>query len=706
MKRAAPGGAGLVVDPFSSESLSLYFNEFEEAFKKFKRVPVRSFFHDSYEYYGADWTKNFFSEFKKRRGYNLEDVLPLLVENSNGEAGAGVKYDYRLTIAGLHEEFIKTAAAKSAKLGALFRNQAHGSPGSLPDIYAAADIPETEVFGTPSTLIPGITLEREFTRSETVEPLLLKFASSAAHVTGKKLVSSETGTWLTEHFHETLALLKPEIDLLFTSGINHIFFHGIPYSPLKNSWPGWQFYASSDFGPNGSLWRNLPAMAGYIARCQEVLQEGEPGNDLLLYFPVSDLWNTNGSGLVFMQMHNPKEWLFNTPFYNTAKKLYSLGYGFDYISDKQLTSVKRVNNGITAGGGSYKGIIIPACKYMPPETLAKIKQLLDEGVKIFFVDSLPCNAPGYYEYEKRRGVFNSVKDKIKNNKNYYAGSPDKIDELFLMSGEKDLAKRGLRFIKRKTSYGFSYFIANHDSVKTDGFINLASGGKSFVIIDPLNGKKGIAELNVKPEGGSFVRLQIEPGASLILKAYKDSAKNEARWIYSERGGKEYALNGKWKVEFTEGGPKIPAPQIIDSLKSWTEFYDAECENFFGTAKYTLKFNNPDETAPLWQIDLGRVCNSASVKINGLDAGVLWAFPFKTGPYIKLKPGENIIEIETANSSANRIRGLDKKGVDWKIFYDINFVNINYKKFNAVEWRLCDSGLLGPVKLIRVLSAAQ
>src|SRR5947207_742997 len=83
-------------------------------------------------------------------------------------------------------------------------------------------------------------------------------ASSAAHLTGRTLASSESFTWLGEHFQVSLADVKPAADFLFLSGVNHIFFHGIPYSPGDVQWPGWSFYASVNFGPNGGLWHDLP----------------------------------------------------------------------------------------------------------------------------------------------------------------------------------------------------------------------------------------------------------------------------------------------------------------------------------------------------------------------------------------------------------------------------------------------------------------
>jgi len=63
------------------------------------------------------------------------------------------------------------------------------------------------------------------------------------------------------------------------------------------------------------------------------------------------------------------------------------------------------------------------------------------------------------------------------------------------------------------------------------------------------------------------------------------------------------------------------------------------------------------------------------------------------------PGVNTLEVEVTNLAANRIADLDRRKVDWKRFHEINFVNINYKPFDASGWPTFDSGLLGPVRLI-------
>jgi hypothetical protein len=63
----------------------------------------------------------------------------------------------------------------------------------------------------------------------------------------------------------------------------------------------------------------------------------------------------------------------------------------------------------------------------------------------------------------------------------------------------------------------------------------------------------------------------------------------------------------------------------------------------------------------------------------------------------------VLDVDVTNVSANRIRDLDRRGVVWKTFRDINIVNIDYKPFNAANWPLTDSGLLGPVTITPVSS---
>jgi hypothetical protein len=60
--------------------------------------------------------------------------------------------------------------------------------------------------------------------------------------------------------------------------------------------------------------------------------------------------------------------------------------------------------------------------------------------------------------------------------------------------------------------------------------------------------------------------------------------------------------------------------------------------------------------------------------------------------------KNELTVKVTNVSANRIAQMDREGIVWKKFYDINIVDISYKPFDASSWAPVPSGLLGPVTL--------
>ncbi|HEU5168494.1 MAG TPA: glycosyl hydrolase, partial [Chitinophagaceae bacterium] len=265
VERAAPGGEGRAIDHFSDQALKNYLSKFDKAFAGKNISGLRSFFNDSYEVDDArgqsNWTPNFFDEFKKRRGYDLKNELPALFATDNSDRHTRVLYDYRETISDLLlAKFTQPWHQWAKAKGKLIRNQSHGSPANILDLYATIDIPETE----------GTNLTR------------FKFATSSAHVMGKPLASSESATWLNEHFLSSLGDVKLILDKYFLGGVNHIFYHGTNYSPKNEEWPGWLFYAAVHFTPANPFWKDFNALNGYAARCQSFLQAGKPDNDVLL----------------------------------------------------------------------------------------------------------------------------------------------------------------------------------------------------------------------------------------------------------------------------------------------------------------------------------------------------------------------------------------------------------------------------------------
>jgi hypothetical protein len=706
VKRAAPGGEGLVLDPYSATAMNHYLARFDEALGKLPPGFIRSQFHDSFEYYGGAWTPAFEARFEAMHGYSIQPYAARLLgqEPADPDLLARLKSDYRDTLAVLHQEYLDAWKQWAHRHGSLVRNQSHGAPGNLLDLYANADIPETEVFGSTPFPIPGLRRNADEIRSDQdlPEPLVLRLASSAAHVAGRPLASSETCTWLRDHWKVSLAYTKPEIDRLFACGINHLFYHGTVYSPADAAWPGWLFYASTQFNPSNPWWDDFPALNAYVTRVQAVLQSGAPDSEVLLYWPIEDVWNDPQGTMKQLGMHDVK-WMTGEPVGRLASALVAQGYGFDYVSDAFLQRTEARDGQFVTPGGSYRVLLVPATRRMPLETLQRLAKLAGQGAPILF-ESMPEDVPGLGRLEERRAQFQSLAAKLA--KAAHADTPV-LNRLAALSLRREpMVEQGLSLIRRRTGTGNSYFVTNLSSKTRDGWVALgAKAVRSVLITDPLSGHQGLGALRQAPQGGTEVLFQLAPGESCLLETNSPVATTgqvEA-WSYTRPGGSSIVLAGRWHVEFLKGGPVLPASYDTQELRSWTDQSDPELQRFAGTARYTLHFQAPPQKAQDWLLELGDLRESARVRLNGVSLGTLWSLPFHVKVGSVLKPGENVLELEVTNLAANRIRDLDRRKVDWKIMREINFVDIRYRPFDASAWPLTPSGLLGPVTLIPLVN---
>ena len=698
VKRAAPGGEGHMLNPFSQGAIAAYVSRFDKALKGLKLLP-RAQYHDSFEYQ-ANWCAEMPGEFAKRRGYDLNDhIRTLFGEDEDKDRASRVKYDYRLTAAEMHREFIETWAGWAKSRGMMTRNQAHGSPANLLDVYAAVDIPETEMFGSPEFPIPGFRHDDRFTREGDSDPRICRIASSAAHVAhkpGSQFVSSESCTWMREHWHGTLGQIKLEMDLFFLAGINHVYYHGSCYSAKDAPWPGWFFYASTKADWRNSIWRDMPLLNDYIARCQSVLQAGEPANDVLVYWPIHDLWMDSEGLLQPLTVHR-KSWIDDYRIGDVANLLDSKGYAFDFVSDRMLDRISCKNGELQAPGGIYKVVLIPRCTYMPAATLKRLGELAAQGAKVIFEEGLPADVPGYGRLAERRDLFAAAKKRSSK----FEVAQDALVALGLAGVKREtLTDHGLRYIRRKTGNSYWYFVANHTASDFNGWLDLAVPFASAVLHDPMTGDSHL----LPTQGNGRKRrlyVDIAAGESLVIQAAQ--AKMKAKpYAPIKTAGNAFVLEGRWNVEFIEGGPALPQVYSTDSLNCWTNAPDGKAKAFAGTARYSLKFDLPDNAdADDYVLDLGDVRESARVRINGKQAAALFAIPMRARVGRYLKKGVNTIEIEVTNLSANRIRDLEIRKVNWKIMHDANIVTPAYKPFDGSKWPIQPSGLLGPVRLTPV-----
>ncbi len=724
VKRSAPGGEGPVVNPFSPGAVARYLQPFTEALATVPKGTISAQFQDSYEF-TASWAAEVPEKFKAMHGYDLMDHLAELAGQGEADTVARIKGDYRETLAELHLEFVQTWVDWSHRMGSLAREQAHGAPGNLLDIYGASDVPETEIFGSSPFPIP---LYRNLPAEIGINvpyPLVNRMASSAAHVAGRPLASAETFTWVREHFHEAPSEMKPELDQLFLTGINRIYYQGNAYSPSDAPWPGWLFYASVQENSRNSLWDQFGWLNAYIGRSSALLQAGVPDNDLLVYWPVYDLWHDaagtpqqHPDGLVKQfAVHNGQKWMVDTPCGRVAGQMVAGGYAFDYISDAQLGQTQVENGALRVPGGSYRAVIVPPTAHLPVATLQRLLALAAGGATVVFVDSLPGDVPGFGQLEERRAQFKAELAKLNLQDTTTVGlrsatvgsgkvlvGPYASVIAQVGAAREPIADAGLGVLRRRTADGEIYFLANLTGKALDDWVPLGRAATGAVLLDARSGKAGVAALR-EAGGSTQVYLQLQPGDSIFVKTLRGRSAEGTAWPYAQEAGPAVAIDGSWRVTFVTGGPALPPAFTEASLKSWTA-QGGEAERFAGTARYETEFTLPGgAAADDWVLDLGDLRETATVWLNGTKVDDIWALPFRTRVGAQLHAGRNTLALEVTNLSANRVRDLEIRKVPWKNFYEINFVNINYRRFDGASWPLQPSGLLGPVQLIPLKTLA-
>ncbi len=711
VKRAAPGGHGYVLDHFNKEAVGRYLNKFDKAFVSTGTLFPNTFFNDSYEVYDADWTPSFLEEFEQRRGYKLQDYFIEFLQNGTTNKSARIVTDYRETIADLlKENFTFQWKQWANERGITVRNQAHGSPANIIDLYATVDIPECETFGITDFDIPG--LRKDTIRKENDgDPTALKYASSAAHLTGKKLTSSETFTWLTEHFRTSLSQCKPEIDQMFVSGINHVYFHGYTYSPQEAAWPGWKFYAATDMSPTNSIWRDAPAFFSYITRVQSFLQEGTPDSDFLLYYPIYDIWQEEqGKNFLTFAIHGMRDRM--PRFYSIVANVRNQGYDLDYISDRFISTIT-IEKGLlkTEGGTTYTALIIPGVNLMPLQTLKKLITLANQGATIIFAGQYPSDVPGFASIEERRKEFGLIKEQLPKISSFETVTSNKtgkgrivtgIDYVSLLSAcntaqEPFKNKYGGEFIRRKNNNGYHYFFTMLQNKPLDGWIPIAVKAKNAMFFDPMTGRTGKAAIR-QNKGITEIYMQLKPGQSIILKTFNHGKIPTPDWKYYRESDITYPLTTGWSMHFAKSEPAVEQSFNLQTLGSWTELPNPVLKTNMATARYQISFNITKNEGDEFRLCLGDVRESARIFVNGQEVTTLFCAPFECiiGSY--LKNGINSLEVEVTNLPANRIADYDRRKINWRIFNEINFVSITYKDVRFDTWQPLPSGLLGPVSI--------
>lgn len=701
VKRAAYGAEGFVLDHYSREALETYLKEVGKPLLA-ATEPDRPYaiFCDSLEVYRSNWTDDLLEEFRKRRGYDLKPHLPNVLATRGGDADA-LRRDWMLTLSELYEErFLQPLAEWAERSGTKLRIQSYGEPPARLSSYRHAHLFEGEGWHWQ---------ELSSTR----------WASSAAHILGKKVVSSETWTWLhSPVFRATPLDMKAEADLHFLEGINQLIGHGWPYTPSQVSYPGWRFYAAAVFNDKNPWWLVMPDISKYLQRLSYLLRLGAPVVDVAIYLPTDD-------ALATLDPYSPDLYrrLRSLIGRELLPALARAGLNADFFDDVFLKEFGQSRDGqLILGSMAYKLVVLPPMDTIPLATLQRLASFAAQGGRLIALGRLPDRAPGFKatqaEHEGVRKLARQLFLEAGAQGKFFEQPDESFVEWLRQELKPDLswvpAHAKLGFVHRAGDQWDIYFLVNTEPRAQSLKISFRANRKFAELWDPVSGKQYRLLPLDQSSGHPQFQLELAPYQSVVI-VLSDAHRQLPRLpaYQRDRSLATVDLSKDWKLHVPSFERTIPMQQ----LRPWTEY--EELRFFSGVATYEKTFELAGtalQSGVRWLLSFGEgelyevehpransffaryippVREAAVVWLNGQRVGALWTAPYWIDVTGFLRPGVNQLKIEVANLAVNYLAGT--KLPDYRLLY------LRYgRRFDPQEMdriKVEPSGILKPVQLI-------
>lgn len=679
---ATAGGAkGLECNKFDKRIVKKQVeNWFGEVFRKCNPEitnKVLKYLHvDSWECGSQNWSENFASEFKKRRGYDLMDILPVMTGMPIESVSYSEKVlrDVRTTISELVSDVFYEAVMDCARKYDCLLSAECVSPTMVSDgmaHYSKVDLPMGEFWlNSPTHDKPNDMLD----------------AICGAHIYGKKIIQAEGFTEVRGVWNEDPAMLKPLLDRNFVLGINKLFYHVYTHNPWMNRKPGMTLEGIGLFFQRDQTWWNEgKAFTDYVTRCQSLLQYGNPVIDIAVFtgeeiprraiLPdrlVPFLPGIFGEDRVKEEklrlmnagqptrvkpvgvthcanMADPEDWI------NPLR-----GYAYDSFNKDALIRLAYVENGKMKlpGGMEYSMLIMPGKHAMNPsnvtlsvETERKIEEFRKMGI---IIPELPYNKNDFSSLGIEKDV------DIPSNVGWTHRRGDEGDIYFLSNQSG-----------KKMTFTASFRI---DNVRAELW-NAVNGEIVLPAQQKSVGRRMEVKITLDKDGSIFVVFPKVPTKKGIVNEFTTQ--------------KELPITiGNWKIEF----PSIKRIMERKELFDWSKEEDDKVKYYSGTAVYTtcVKVNSKIKGRAFLKLD--NLNNVATVKVNGVDCGIVWTWPYEAEITGALKKGNNHIEIKVTNTWANAFRGADNE----KAPFEGIWANARYRLPGN---DLLPAGLIGGIKCI-------
>lgn len=739
----AGGGKGLECDKLDPAAIKLQFNEwfkkiYDSVGKDISSRVIKIFHVDSWECGSQNWSPVFVQEFKKRRGYDPLPYLPAMagIPVQSADVSERFLYDVRTTLAELLADNFFGTLNKLAHDNNCLIDAESVAPVMVGDgmlHYKNVDIPMGEFWlRSPTHDKPNDMLD----------------AISAGDIYGKKIIQSESFTELRNRWDEYPGMLKALQDRNFALGINRMVFHVFTENPWTNRKPGMTLGGIGlFFQRDQTWWKQAKAWVEYTERCQRLLQQGRNVKDVAVFTGEEiprravlpdRLVNTLPGIFGESKIEAEKKRLANkgNPIQQVPQGVKSSanittpadwvdplnGYGYDSFNKDALLRLMKVKDGniVLPGGAAYKILMFPNIDKMNPngdlmsiEVAKKILQLVKDGATVL-LDQYPVATTGLYHYKEENEELKNVTEELFGNDFSASGKhgfsirhigkgnlligryplPDfdtvHVSQDVIIKNRNNVNAHDIAWTHRNVAGENKdiYFLSNQKDSAITIKVGFKIKNKLPELYDAVAGKWYDCKDWHYKNGYTWITLRFDPNASWFVVFDKTTQKtgvhNGNNWLAYKN---IETLQGAWNVMFNKD--TFHFAQLTD----WTKMPQKEIKYFSGTAVYSKDFTVHDlqkKDKTIW-LFLGDVKDIAQVKLNGVDCGIAWTYPFNADITKAIREGSNHLEIEVTNTWANRLIGnnLSKSG-DKTIWTTAPL----YLKADG----LLSSGLTGPVSL--------
>lgn len=592
---------------------------------------------DSWECKTQTWTADLDKIFDNQWSYALRSRLPALFGYvvDNPENTARFLRDWRVTLNDLLvENFfgeIKKLADENGLTVSFETASGDVFPGDILEYYKHADVPMCEFWQPRSDSFVG-----------SIEFKPVRPAVSAARGYGKKRVAAEAFTSFNLTWDEHPRFLKDIADDHFAKGVTHLVFHTYTHNPRTDFLPPGTSFGTKIGTPFLRLqtwWQHMPLFTDYLARCNYMLETGNPVSDVLMYLGDE-------------QNHKPPQLL---PFPE--------GYSYDYCNPDILLNRLSVKNGklVTPEGIQYRVLWLYDCRRMLPETLEKIASFVEAGV--ILAGDAPSGIATLSGGDETKLRFDKAVGKLwgDGSKNMLTLGKGKVyntsDIATVLTAENippDILAHSpdLRWLHRQTGESGIYFLSTSPEKGYRGLASFRIRGNAE-LWDPLSGEIVAVNSNVK-DNYTEVELDIPAGSSCFL-VFKNRKSNKP--LRQPQPTEKLDLSqASWQVYFPGGWGVENSPVVTQKLIAWKDFpVSEEGKSFSGTATYETTFTLDRKSGTTaYHLNLGRVEVIARIRINGQEVGTCWTSPYVLDVTRYLQEGENNLQVEVTSTWFNRL----------------------------------------------------